>query len=249
MDSLDRRMKFDLKADLTIPQALQEQFQVVSDRLQLTPTENPAGSFFLYDEKGLSLKDEELGLLHLDFINDHLNYARAAHRGKSELIAKAIGLAKGHKRVFDATLGLAQDAWFLTQLGAEVEGCERSPVVYLLLFDALLRSNESRLKIHYGDSIERLQSLNDISTVFLDPMFPDKKKSALPRKEMRIFRKWVGDDMDAESLLQAALRSSAERVVVKRPIKAPDLKAGVVHSFEGKTVRYDLYSPGIGRKE
>ena len=73
MDSLDRRMKFDLKADLTIPQALQEQFQVVSDRLQLTPTENPAGSFFLYDEKGLSLKDEELGLLHLDFINDHLN--------------------------------------------------------------------------------------------------------------------------------------------------------------------------------
>jgi len=78
-------------------------------------------------------------------------------------------------------------------------------------------------------------------------MFPEKKKSALPRKEMRIFRKWVGEDLDALDLLQAALRSSAERVVVKRPIKAPALQEGVIHSFEGKTVRYDLYSPLAGR--
>ncbi|MGZ5278921.1 MAG: class I SAM-dependent methyltransferase [Pseudobdellovibrionaceae bacterium] len=240
-------MKLDIKADLPLPQALQDQIHLVRDQLQLTETQTPKDNYFIYDEKGLSLKDEELGLLHLDFINDTTNYSRTAHRGKSELIAKAVGLAKGHKRVFDATLGLAQDAWFLTQLGAEVEGCERSPVVYLLLFDALQRSGELRLKIHYGDSIEKLQNLQNISTVFLDPMFPDKKKSALPRKEMRIFRKWVGDDMDAQALLQMALRSTAERVVVKRPIKAPDLQSGVVHSFEGKTVRYDLYSPAAGR--
>ncbi len=241
-------MKLDLKAFIAIPETLKEEIHLVRDKLQIVENQNPRGSYFLYDEKGLSLCDEELGLLHLDFIHDSNNYARAAHRGKSELIAKAVGLAKGHKTVFDATLGLAQDAWFLAQLGAQVEGCERSPVVYLLLKDASLRSGETRLSIQYGDSIERLKNLKDVSTVYVDPMFPDKKKSALPRKEMQIFRKWVGADDDADKLLQAALNSSADRVVVKRPVKAPELRSGVIHSFEGKTVRYDLYTPSaMGR--
>jgi 16S rRNA (guanine1516-N2)-methyltransferase len=240
-------MKLPIQANSPLPKKLQEQIQLVQSQLQLEETSNPEGTFFVYDENGLSLQDEEFGLLHLDFVGDSANYSRAAHRGKSELIAKAVGLAKGHKRVFDATLGLAQDAWFLTQLGAEVEGCERSPVVYLLLVDALERSGETKLRIHYGDSVEKLKSLQGFSTVFVDPMFPEKKKSALPRKEMRIFRKWVGEDLDAQDLLQAALGSSAERVVVKRPLKAPALQNGVIHSFAGKTVRYDLYSPLVGR--
>ncbi len=243
MDCLGRLIELPLKAEMPLPLTLQGQLEQVEKFLKITKAAKPTGSHFLYDERGLSLVDEDLGLLNLDFLGDSVNYQRSAHRGKQELIAKAIGLSKGHNRVFDATLGLAQDAWFLAQLGAKVEGCERSPVVYLLLADALQRSGESRLKIHFGDSIEMLQNLKDVSTVYLDPMFPDKKKSALPRKEMQIFRKWVGDDTDSVELMNAALDSKAERVVVKRPVKAPELTSGVIHSFEGKTVRYDLYSP------
>ena len=240
-------MKLPIKPVSPLPPSLQEKIKLVQDQLQLVPEENPTGSYFLYDDQGLSLQDEDLGRLHLDFKADKQNYARASHRGKSELIAKAVGLPKGCKRVFDATLGLAQDAWFLTRLGAEVEGCERSPVVYLLLSDAVERSGETALRIHYGDSMQMLKNLRDVSTVYLDPMFPEKKKSALPRKEMQIFRKWVGDDMDSDSLLTAALDSGAERVVVKRPLKSPQLRSGVIHSFEGTTVRYDLYSPVTGK--
>lgn len=242
-------MKIDLKAEMPLSLALQGQIEFIQSFLQINETQNPAGSHFLYNEKGLSLVDEDLGILNLDFQGDSVNYQRSAHRGKQELIAKAIGMAKGHKRVFDATLGLAQDAWFLAQLGAEVEGCERSPVVYLLLSDALLRSGETRLKIHFGDSKLKIRDLQDISTIYVDPMFPEKKKSALPRKEMQIFRKWVGEDGDAMDLLQEALASRAERVVVKRPMKAPELMSGVIHSFEGKTVRYDLYTPTFKRSK
>lgn len=221
---------------------LKKNLDRVRNELQIQEVQDPSGSYFVYDQDGLTLIDEELGKLHLDFMTS-VDYIRKAHRGKNELIAKALGLSKGKVKIFDATMGLAQDAWFLAQLGAEIEGCERSPVVYLLLADALQRAREPLLQIHYGDSIQWLRSHpTAYSSVYIDPMFPEKKKSALPRKEMRIFKKWVGEDLDATDLLKTALESTAERVVVKRPLRAEALAAGVIHSFEGQTVRYDLYS-------
>jgi len=220
-----------------------ESLKLVQKDLKLEETENPTGSYFVYDSQGLTFYDQELGQLHLDFLNS-LDYVRKSHRGKSELIAKAVGLAKGTQKVFDATVGLAQDAWFLAQLGAQIEGCERSPVVFLLLADALERAGGKNLQIFYGDSIQWLKDHSSkYQAIYIDPMFPEKKKSALPRKEMRIFKKWVGEDLDAIELLKVALESRAERVIVKRPLRAEQLSAGVVHSFEGQTVRYDLYSP------
>jgi 16S rRNA (guanine1516-N2)-methyltransferase len=237
-------MKLRLLQRTPLAAALLPCLELVKNELQLEEASEPLGSYFLNDDEGLSFIDEEMGRLHLDFLNSS-DYTRVAHRGKSELIAKAVGLPKGPQKVFDATLGLAQDAWFLARLGAEVEGCERSPVVYLLLADALIRSGESRLKFHYGDSAHWIrEKKSKFSVVYIDPMFPEKKKSALPRKEMRIFRKWVGEDADAQLLFETALESSAERVVVKRPMKSPSLTAKhPIHSFEGQTVRYDLYTP------
>lgn len=237
-------MKLPIFAETAIPEFLQKEFAVVQSHLQLEiVTAKPQGNYFLYSDRGLAFHDEELGFLHLDFLNSS-DYVRKAHRGKSELIAKAVGLPKGRQKILDATVGLAQDAWFLAQLGAQVEGCERSPVVFLLLADAVERSGSKDFRVHFGDSIEWIQKHpRDYSVIFVDPMFPEKKKSALPRKEMRIFRKWVGVDADSDQLLEAALQSSAERVVVKRPLKSGELREGAIHSFEGQTVRYDLYTP------
>ena len=164
------------------------------------------------------------------------------------MIAKALGFQKKGMFVFDATLGLGQDAWFLSKLGARVVGCERSPQVFLLLQDALRRAKiagaENQIEILFGESKQVLQQLNETpDSIYLDPMFPEKKKSALPRKEMRIFKKWVGEDEDAGLLLKSCLQSGADRVVVKRPLKAEPLLPGVAHRFSGTTVRYDLYSP------
>lgn len=237
-------LKLDLLALIPLSQGLLDDLQLVSSELQVVPNQQPKGDYLKFDSEGISLWDQALGRMHLDFVHDSVNYTRSGNRGKSELIAKALGLAKGPQRIFDATIGLAQDAWFLSQLGATVEGCERSPVVFLLLSDALRRVGPSGFKIHYADSKNILSKhSSDYTAVYLDPMFPEKTKSALPRKEMQIFRKWVGADMDSVELLQLALKSGASRVVVKRPLKSAELKSGVVHSFVGSTVRYDLYSP------
>jgi 16S rRNA (guanine1516-N2)-methyltransferase len=134
---------------------------------------------------------------------------------------------------------------------------ERSKPLFEILQKALLGARSeapadetlARFQIIFGDSIQFLQTpqfleqeKSDVA-LYLDPMFPEKKKSALPRKEMQIFRSVVGSDSDSAELFAAAMKSGASRVVVKRPLKAEPLAAGVKHVFEGRTVRYDLYVP------
>jgi 16S rRNA (guanine1516-N2)-methyltransferase len=79
--------------------------------------------------------------------------------------------------------------------------------------------------------------------VYLDPMFPPKKKSALVKIEMRVLRQLVGDDEDAAVLFESAARVARKRVVVKRMRLAPELVPNPTIVFEGKTTRYDVYLP------
>ena len=78
--------------------------------------------------------------------------------------------------------------------------------------------------------------------VYLDPMFPHREKSALVKKEMRVFQELVGADNDADDLLDFAYPLASKRVVVKRPDYAEDLDGVKPHSvIETKKNRFDLY--------
>jgi 16S rRNA (guanine1516-N2)-methyltransferase len=72
-------------------------------------------------------------------------------------------------------------------------------------------------------------------------MYPPANKTALPSKEMQIFRSLVGPDMDSDHLFTMALKFAKQRVVVKRPHEAPPFKVPVTHSYESKLVRFDMY--------
>jgi 16S rRNA (guanine1516-N2)-methyltransferase len=199
--------------------------------------------------------------LKIDFLKEPGRYFHRKHRGKNELIAKAIGISKGYFDVWDATLGLGEDAIFLATLGFKVRASERNPMLFELLraafnladmargYDEVLK----RIEIFPGDSIELLKAMPEAKrpqVVYMDPMFPEKKKSALPRKEMRLFRELVGEDPDSNELFKIAMSVAKERVVVKRPLRAPEIATGVIHRFEGQTVRYDIYRPsGSATKE
>jgi 16S rRNA (guanine1516-N2)-methyltransferase len=72
-------------------------------------------------------------------------------------------------------------------------------------------------------------------------MYPSKKKSALARKEMRIFKDLVGEDLDSTLFLEWALKTATERVVIKRPLEALPIKEKPSASYFGKSTRYDMY--------
>ncbi len=217
----------------------------------LNPT-TPAEFFFkLHVEPGRTyVLDQQKRLLEIDFDKNHLDYERKGHRGKNELIARALGVAKGSRKILDLSVGMGIDSVFLTQLGFQVVGVERSPVLYLLLRDALSRTSKEYLQsyqLHFGDSLQFLKNQKgrlEVDAIYFDPMYPHKKKSALPKQEMVVFRDLVGHDEDAAQVLQEALSWPVRRVVVKRPRQAEVLLPGVQHAYEGKVVRYDTYVVG-----
>ncbi len=84
--------------------------------------------------------------------------------------------------------------------------------------------------------------------IYLDPMFPEKKKSAKSGKESILLKCLAAQTTEDEEgrLLDVALQV-AKRVVVKRPRLAPTLKSSSkkflrpTMQYEGKAVRYDVY--------
>ncbi len=153
----------------------------------------------------------------------------------------------------DATAGLGEDALLLAAAGFTVTLCERDPVIAALLADTLLRAREderlskvaARMRLVEGDAIETLASLDEApDVVFLDPMFPDRRRRASTNKKLQLFQVLERPCEDEDALMAAALTARPRKVVVKRPLKGPHL-AGVKpsSSLAGKVVRYDVIVP------
>jgi len=203
----------------------------------------------LQKREGLSLP------LYVDFLSGKKNY-RSQHTSlKNEALAKAMGLkGKTNPEIVDATGGLAGDAFTLAALGFAVTLLERSSIIYALVADGIQRaqkdsrtaSSVNRLHLVHADAISWLQQLKADERpeiIYLDPMFPERKKSALPRQEMLILHDIVGEDSDADELLKVALACATRRVVVKRPRLATLLVVDPAPSFSllGSSSRFDVY--------
>ncbi|WP_058973261.1 16S rRNA (guanine(1516)-N(2))-methyltransferase RsmJ [Type-D symbiont of Plautia stali] len=204
----------------------------------------------------LRKRDEpKLGGIFVDFVSGAMAHRRKFGGGRGEAVAKAVGIKGGYlPDVVDATAGLGRDAFVLAALGCRVRMLERHPVVAALLDDGLRRGYEDaeiggwlreRLTLLH---VVSQQALSDITpapdVVYLDPMYPHRQKSALVKKEMRVFQSLVGPDEDADALLEPARRLAKKRIVVKRPDYAPPL-AGVEtqSAVITKSHRFDIYPP------
>ncbi|MGK3130316.1 16S rRNA (guanine(1516)-N(2))-methyltransferase RsmJ [Pantoea sp. C8B4] len=204
----------------------------------------------------LRKQDEpKLGGIFVDFVTGAMAHRRKFGGGRGEAVAKAVGIKGGYlPDVIDATAGLGRDAFVLAALGCRVRMLERHPVVAALLDDGLRRGYEDaeiggwlreRLTLLH---VVSQQALSDIApapdVVYLDPMYPHRQKSAMVKKEMRVFQSLVGADDDADALLEPARRLAKKRIVVKRPDYAPPL-AGVAtqSAVVTKSHRFDIYPP------
>lgn len=216
----------------------------------------PAGWRFERAADGLTLKAPDGGSLRADFVGGKLGWRLAHGGGQGQAVARAVGMGKGRPlpRVLDATAGLGRDAAVLAALGCEVLALERHPAVCALLEDARARAEadpagrarlQGRLRFQCADARAFLDAggARGFDVIYLDPMHPEREKSALVKQEMRLFRALVGQDEDAALLLAAALRSGVPRVAVKRPAQAPPLGGNPAGSIPGRTTRFDLYLP------
>lgn len=241
----------------------QPQLMALAKRWGLTASEDSDFALVLTEER-LELRkldEPKLGAIYVDLAGGAVAHRRKFGGGKGQAIAKAAGLNKGATpTVLDGTAGLGRDAFVLASLGCKVQMVERHPVVAALLDDGLERAKQDaeigewvseRLSLLHASSLDALGQLADDNAfikpdvVYLDPMYPhpeNKKKSALVKKEMRVFQSLVGADTDADGLLVPALKLATKRVVVKRPDYAnwlDDKKPTM--AIETKKNRFDVY--------
>ncbi|MEP4892482.1 MAG: class I SAM-dependent methyltransferase [Aliiglaciecola sp.] len=215
------------------------------------------GLALVLDQDYLALKqldEPKLGAVYVDFASDILTFRRQQTSVRKESIAKAVGI-KGNvfPHVLDATAGLGRDAFILASFGCHVDMIERSKEVAALLSDGLHRAEghsllgdwlPQRMALFHDSAVNLLANWQGIQpdVVYLDPMFPHRKKSALVKKEMRLFQALLGADEDADDLLGPALGLAKQRVVVKRPESAPYLQENEPNmSIKGKKLRFDVY--------
>ncbi|ATF90637.1 16S rRNA (guanine(1516)-N(2))-methyltransferase RsmJ [Cedecea neteri] len=229
---------------------------VLSERWQLEHDADALMALVLTPEHlELRKRDEpKLGGIFVDFASGAMAHRRKFGGGRGEAVAKAVGVKGSYlPDVVDATAGLGRDAFVLASVGCRVRMLERNPVVAALLDDGLRRGYQDpeiggwlqeRLQLIHASS---LTALSDITprpdVVYLDPMFPHKQKSALVKKEMRVFQSLVGPDEDADGLLAPARALAKKRVVVKRPDYAPPLaEVATQNAVVTKGHRFDLYA-------
>ena len=197
------------------------------------------------------LLDGKPNQLIFDFADGEVGFRAARVSKANEVVSRAIGCKPYYRpKVLDATAGMGRDSLIMALLGCEVILFERNFAIFQLLQNALehFKQQENysevseRITLIQKNSIDSFSDLDQVDVIYLDPMFPSRKKSALVKKEMRLFKLLAGEDSDADSLLVNALKSSAKRVVVKRPKGAP-LLAGKKPSHEivAKKFRYDVY--------
>lgn len=168
---------------------------------------------------------------------------------KQKPLAQAVG--RKTRRLIDATAGWGGDALRFCAQGYEVICLERQPLFALLLSEAMRALAESDWAQRYAVSVPVVEcgeamlllgnSKFDADCIYLDPMFPSKRKSsAMANKSMELLHRMIGEDIDADSLLELSTEKYP-RTVVKRPNYAPPLGRDPDEQFSGKLIRYDVY--------
>lgn len=189
---------------------------------------------------------------------------------------RACGVGSGCQTVLDCTAGLLGDAFLLAERGMRIVACERNPTVAarqrdLLagwLVDPQKSDAASRITLVERDAREALREVIDRAVVegdvvrpdvvYVDPMHPERRKSALVKKDMRELRDVVGGDEDAGELLALGMLAAGRRVVVKWPRVGPGLEARLPGwwgdrfgsrpvkpsgSVLGRATRWDVFTP------
>ena len=183
-----------------------------------TLLEERADALLVFGEKSPVLWDSQ-GRLPFHAGMAELRLQRIDSGDRDDALVR-VGHMKAGETVFDATLGLAQDARVAARLvgpTGRVLGMERSLPLFALAASGLAEVSapgSCAVEVEHGDAAERLAQLPDSSfdCVMFDPMF-EREKRAQPGFEL-LRRHAARDGVSPESLAHAT-RVARRCVLVK----------------------------------
>lgn len=237
----------------------------IKERLEISKFtlshERPESNYFTFESSDSPLKSliwigaDINAYLILDFLSEKMLWRYHKINKSQEPILRAIGWKSNRPlQLLDLTAGLGRDSAMMAAAGVNVTMIERNPILQILLESGICQlknhpnpaSNQlyNRLSLIKMDAIDYLTSnLSDqYDVIYMDPMFPHRKKSALVKLDLRMVRELVGDDPDAHILLESAIKTNCKRIVVKRPKNAPHIgNMPPHHIIESPNMRFDVY--------
>ena len=189
--------------------------------------------------------------LFLDFSKIYRDFLRD-NSLRNQILMRALGAKKGLRTVVDATAGFCGDSLLMLAAGFQVTAFEQSDIIFDLISQArsiffeLENQNIEKEKflIFHSNALDGMNTnlIEAPEVIYLDPMFPKKKKSLSP-KEMQVLQYLLPppDEGLILKLFDGAIKFATQRVVVKRPLTAPPIVESPSHKFLGKSIRYDMY--------
>ena len=163
-----------------------------------------------------------------------------ARVGQALLLARACAAGR-RPTVVDLMAGWGLDGLCLALKGCAVTLVERSPWVWAMLDEFVLR-HRLPAEVVWGDAGAWCATHGKaVDVAYLDPMFPPRGKTALPGLPMQLLRTLAWDDgLDLRQRIEQAKAAAKERVVVKRRLGAP---AAPRPSWQvrGRRLRFDVY--------
>lgn len=198
------------------------------------PPELP-GRHLYYDESGMALicRAAPKGFrLRLGPIK--------ARAGQALLLARACAAGK-RPAVADLMAGWGLDGLCLASKGCAVTLVERSPLVWAMLDDFVLRHRLPAEVVWEEAGAWCISHGKAVDVAYLDPMFPPRGKTALPGKPMQLLRTLAWEDgLELAQRIEQAKEAARDRVVVKR-------RAGAAAAHKpswqvcGRRLRFDVY--------
>ena len=193
-----------LATKLNLP--LVDHLQMHQDRGQALPAGYDHDYYLDYAANGLCLMPSERadhGPIRCDFTSGATAHRRKHGGGNGQAIAKAVGVSgKFSPKILDLTAGMGGDSFVLASLGCHMQLLERNPIVHSLLYDGLQRAAVAgkedselgsiidRIDLFEGDALGYLQERRQepcADVIYLDPMFPERKKAPRLKKRCRRF--------------------------------------------------------------
>ena len=191
--------------------------------------------------------------IHIDFSSTEIANRIDPKAKKCSVIQAVEGRSKDKLNILDTTTGLGRDSFTLASRGHKIIAIEKDIYIYLLLTHALSRALiDSKIKsiaknitLVNNDSCIFINETNiKFDCVYIDPMFPERTKSAKVKKDMQIMHSIAfNNDQVNDKILDTIFTSKVcKKAIVKRPIKADFLaNKKPSHQLKGNSNRFDIY--------
>jgi len=184
--------------------------------------------------------------ISIDFLDEAINNKiKSRLSGKKDIFSKLFPIK--NSTLLDCTAGYGRDSYVLRSMGFNITMIENSPIMSLLLNDALKKLKLSNFKMYHGNSYDYLNhSEKYYDYIYIDFMFDKLKKNSLSSKNDETLKLISFQENNKNNLIRLAIKKANNRVVVKEPKYSLSNILKPEYTIKTKLLNFNIYKGSNG---